>query len=82
VTWKGGGDISFTRSGLPSAGMTFGNGLIFEADMDRAIDLGVALSALTEAFRKLGVNAQGHIGSMPPNSGNDSIHVLVGKKPS
>jgi hypothetical protein len=79
VSWKGGGDISFTRTGHPNAGFTLLQGLFIQSDLNRINDLGPATKTLTLALRTAGIEAKGEIGRMPPND-SDLVQIQIGKK--
>jgi hypothetical protein len=79
VAWKGGGDIALTREGHPIAGFTIAQGLLVQADVSHP-EIGSAVIALASALTAENVSAKPEIGRMPPNTNNDVVQILIGKK--
>jgi hypothetical protein len=77
--WKGGGDISFSRSGHPNAGFNFLQGLYVQAEATRMNEFGPAVALLVTALNNAGLEAKGELGNMPPNA-KGVIQIQVGKK--
>ena len=79
--WKSGGDIVIGRSPRPNFGYTLVIGLYVQADNKHASDFGPIVQALAAILTAEGVPAKPEVGRMAPETNNDAIKILVGKKP-
>jgi len=74
-------DIVLGRAPRPNFGYTLVIGLYVQADNTHASDFGPIVRALAAALTDAGVSAKPEVGRMAPDTNNDAIKILVGKKP-